>query len=206
MEDTIYIQMKHRVEMVEERPIRLYDIANIIAPEQMLKALYALELYVKTDREGKFVVIDALMIIEKIGGHFPQSNIQTVGPEETIVEFVQKSKRANFLLFIVVWLLLFIGSGLTIMNFHEETSMQEIHQKLYWMLTGIENDRPYLLQVPYSIGLGVGMILFFNHLFKKRLNEEPSPLEIEMFNYQQDLDKYVIVHEKKESAERLDDR
>lgn len=206
MEDTIYIQMKHRVEMKEKRTIRLYDIANIIAPEQMLKALYALELYVKTDREDKFVVIDALMIIEKIGGQFPQSNIQTVGPEETIIEFVQKSKTANFLLFIVVWLLLFVGSGLTIMNFHEETSMQEIHQKLYWMLTGIENDRPYLLQVPYSIGLGVGMILFFNHLFKKRLNEEPSPLEIEMFNYQQDLDKYVIVHEKKESAERIDDR
>ena len=35
------------------------------------------------------------------------------------------------------------------------------------------------------------MILFFNHVFKKRLNEEPSPLEVEMFNYQQDIDNYV---------------
>ncbi|MFP3360102.1 stage V sporulation protein AA, partial [Planococcus sp. SIMBA_143] len=40
----------------------------------------------------------------------------------------------------------------------------------------------------------------FNHLFKKRFNEEPSPLEVEMFNYQQDLDQYVIVHENDENG------
>ena len=55
---------------------------------------------------------------------------------------------------------------------------------------------------PIRIGLGLGMILFFNHVFKKRLNEEPSPLEVEMFNYQQDLDQYVIMHENKESMSR----
>ena len=43
------------------------------------------------------------------------------------------------------------------------------------------------------------MILFFNHVFQKRINEEPSPLEVEMFNYQMDLDNYVIIHENKES-------
>jgi stage V sporulation protein AA len=49
------------------------------------------------------------------------------------------------------------------------------------------------------------MILFFNHVFRKRINEEPSPLEVEMFNYQQDLDHYVIMHENKESMKHLDD-
>lgn len=32
---------------------------------------------------------------------------------------------------------------------------------------------------------------FFNHWFKKRFNEEPSPLEVEIFNYQQDLQQYI---------------
>ncbi|MFS0643902.1 stage V sporulation protein AA [Siminovitchia sp. 179-K 8D1 HS] len=205
MEDIIYIQMRHRVEIKENRTIRLGDIAGIIAPEHMLQTLNELELHVKTGGENKFIVIDALTVIEKIGRQFPKIEIQTVGPEETIIEFVKKSKT-NFPLFIAVWLLLFVGSGLTIMNFHEETSMQALHQKLYWMLTGTKNDRPYLLQIPYSIGLGIGMILFFNHLFKKRINEEPSPLEIEMFNYQQDMDKFVVLHKKKESAEPIDDR
>jgi stage V sporulation protein AA len=49
------------------------------------------------------------------------------------------------------------------------------------------------------------MILFFNHIFKKRINEEPSPLEMEMFNYQQNIDQYVIMYENKENINKLHD-
>lgn len=49
------------------------------------------------------------------------------------------------------------------------------------------------------------MILFFNYVFRKRINEEPSPLEVEMFNYQQSIDQYVILHENKESMRKIDD-
>ena len=49
------------------------------------------------------------------------------------------------------------------------------------------------------------MILFFNHFFKKRFNDEPSPLEVEMFNYQQDLDRYAMMTENKESMKGFDD-
>lgn len=73
------------------------------------------------------------------------------------------------------------------------------------MMTGKEEEKPLLFQIPYSIGIGLGMILFFNHVFKKRINEEPSPLEVEMFNYQQSLDQYVILHENKESVKHIDD-
>ena len=88
------------------------------------------------------------------------------------------------------------------MNFHEDVSMQDAHQRLYKIITGKEVEKPLIFQIPYSIGLGLGMIIFFNHVFKKRINEEPSPLEVEMFNYQNDLDRYVLMHENKESVSR----
>jgi stage V sporulation protein AA len=91
------------------------------------------------------------------------------------------------------------------MNFHEDVSMQAVHQKIYYLITGKTNEYPLLLQVPYSIGLGLGMVLFFNHLFRKKFNEEPSPLDVEMFNYQQDLDQYVVVNELKESEKKQHD-
>ena len=94
---------------------------------------------------------------------------------------------------------------MAIMNFHEEVSMLEVHQRLYEMITGKKEDKPLLLQISYSLGLGIGMILFFNHVFRKRINEEPSPLEVEMFNYQQSLDQYVILHENKESRRKIGD-
>ncbi|MNP79175.1 hypothetical protein D3C76_1769570 [compost metagenome] len=39
------------------------------------------------------------------------------------------------------------------------------------------------------------MAVFFNHLFKKKWNEEPTPLEVEMFLYQQNVDKFVVIEE-----------
>lgn len=69
-------------------------------------------------------------------------------------------KQPSIWLIAFVWTLLFIGSGLAIMNFHHDVSMQEVHQRIYYLITGIENKKPLLLQIPYSFGLGFGMILF----------------------------------------------
>lgn len=85
---------------------------------------------------------------------------------------------------------------MTIMNFHYDVGMQETQQKIHYMLTGKVAESPLWIQIPYSLGLGVGMLLFFNHWFKKRFNNEPSPLEIEISKYQDALDDYIKKHEK----------
>lgn len=82
------------------------------------------------------------------------------------------------------------------MNFHTDVSMREVHERIYYLMTGQHVHEPLVLQIPYSLGIGIGMIVFFNHLFKRRLNDEPSPLELEMYLYQEHLDQYVIEHEK----------
>ena len=136
----------------------------------------------------------------------PTIEVDTFGPSQTIIEIILSKKKMSYLTFALVWFLLFVGGGMTIMNFHVDVSMGEVHQKIFTIITGKVEDKPLLIQIPYSFGLGMGMILFFNHFFKKRFNEEPSPLEVEMFNYQQDLDSYVIMNENKENVRHLDDR
>nr|WP_313957503.1 stage V sporulation protein AA [Siminovitchia fortis] len=205
MEKTVYIQMKHRLTIQKGASVKLGDMAQIIVPEGMNNLYEMVVLSNTSEVEKKFIVLDVMNVINKIKSRYPDSDIQVIGPSETIFEITEKRKTAPFLLFVLVWLLLFVGSGLAIMNFHEETSMQAMHQKIYWMMTGKMNTTPYIVQIPYSLGLGLGMILFFNHLFKKRINEEPSPLEIEMFNYQQDLDQYVVLNKHKESTKYSDD-
>ncbi len=205
MENTVYIQMKRRLTMNKGSGMKLGEMAQIIVPEGM-KDLYQMVVLPETsDIQKKFIVLDVMTVINKITSRYPDSDIQVIGPSETIIELLEKRKTVPSFLFVLVWLLLFVGSGLAIMNFHEETSMQTMHQKIYWMMTGQINTTPYIVQIPYSLGLGLGMILFFNHLFKKRINEEPSPLEIEMFNYQQDLDQYVVLNKHKESTKYSDD-
>ena len=39
------------------------------------------------------------------------------------------------------------------------------------------------------------MLVFFNHLFRKRFNEEPNPLEVELYMYEENVNAYVIADE-----------
>lgn len=186
--------------------ITVGDAAQIAGQHKLKKKLSALPLYQVTKKDKNIVVLDIIKVLKAIHAAFPSLDIQTVGGAETIVEIHYQKKHLSAVLFVAVWLLLFVGSCLAIMNFHEDVSMREVHIALYEIITGERNDYPYLLQIPYSIGLGLGMIVFFNHIFKKRLNEEPSPLEVEMFNYQLDLDHYVAMHENQETTKDLHDR
>lgn len=205
-EVSIYVRMRQKIMVNINEVVTIGTLANIVAPEHIKQRLVSMNIYHITPSDNKFTVVDVMDIITNIYKEYPEADIQTVGPTQTILEVKPKKRKSRPLLFLLIWLILFIGSGLTIMNFHEDVAMGEVHQKIYSLITGEHKGQPLILQIPYSLGLGIGMILFFNHIFKKKFNEEPSPLEVEMFNYQQDLDQYVIVHEyKKRQTGQSDD-
>lgn len=205
LEKTIYIRMRHRVQARNQQKVRLEEIAQLIAPENILPKLKEIVIHQVSDMDKNIVIIDVMKVIGLIQEAAKNFEIQTVGPPETIIEVIYQKKVSSIPFFLLIWFLLFFGSAMAIMNFHDDVSMQSVQEKLYTIITGLREPKPLYFQIPYSIGLGLGMILFFNHIFKKRLNEEPSPLEVEMFNYQMDLDHYVIIHENKESMKKLDD-
>ncbi|WP_090831396.1 MULTISPECIES: stage V sporulation protein AA [unclassified Bacillus (in: firmicutes)] len=205
MEKTIYIRMRHKIQVRPDEKVLLGAIAQLIAPEEIFNGVKNLCMHQVSREDRNIVVIDVMKVIAAIAEVFPDAEVQTMGASQSIVEVVYKKKGVSLPFFLLIWFLLFFGSALAIMNFHEDVSMQSVQQELYTIITGKKVVKPLLFQIPYSIGLGLGMILFFNHVFKKRINEEPSPLEVEMFNYQQALDNYVIMHENKESMKNLHD-
>jgi stage V sporulation protein AA len=205
LEKTVYIRLRHRVLVRPHERVFLKDIAQIITDKTLHEQLNQRLIYQISDSDRNIIIIDVMHVIAEIAKFDPTIEVQVLGPSQTIIEVVYKKRKVSIGLFILTWFLLFFGSMLTIMNFHEDVSMQDVHQRIYKMITGKNEEKPLLFQIPYSIGLGLGMIIFFNHVFKKRLNEEPSPLEVEMFNYQQDLDQYVVMHENKESMKKIND-
>jgi stage V sporulation protein AA len=202
----IYLRLRHRVQVKPDQRVTLKQIALFVSHEDVQDRLESLVVHTVSPQDKHLIVIDVTRVVNLLKDIYPDLEVEIIGPSQTILEIVHSERSPRFLLVLFVWVLLFIGSGLTIMNFHEDVSMQAVHQRLYEMVTGEKDAYPLWLQVPYSIGIGLGMILFFNHLFKKRLNEEPSPLELEMFNYQQSIDQYVIMHENKEVQKKLNDR
>jgi stage V sporulation protein AA len=206
MGKTVFIKLRHRVQVKPNTAITVGDVAQIIATDSgMREQLQTIPLYQIQPSDKNIVIIDVMKVVRAMLQADGSLDVQTVGPSQTIIEVVYEKKCFSNAYFLLIWLLLFVGSAMAIMNFHEDVSMQQVHQHLYEMITGKKVDKPLLLQIPYSFGLGIGMILFFNHVFRKRINEEPSPLEVEMFNYQQSIDQYVIFHENKESMRKIDD-
>ncbi len=186
--------MKNKIKVKPGHTVKLLNIAHLVTrPEEPeLGELFIHEVKIE---DNDRVVIDVLEVISKIQTQFPQHEVQLIGPAQTIIEVMIERKKVPFLMFILVWILLFIGAAMAIMNFHEDVSMGNVQQRISYMITGVNDQSPLWFQVPYSIGIGLGMILFFNHVFKKRFNEEPSPMEMELFNYQQNLDQVVIMDE-----------
>ncbi len=202
LEKSVYIRLRHRVLVQPNDKILIKDIAQIIAEEHLHNRIKEMVLYQVKPEDRNIIIMDIMQIVENLKKVDPAIEVQLIGPSQMIIEVVYKKRKISPVFFLLIWFLLFFGSMLTIMNFHEDVSMQDAHQRLYKIITGKEVEKPLIFQIPYSIGLGLGMIIFFNHVFKKRLNEEPSPLEVEMFNYQNDLDRYVLMHENKESVSR----
>lgn len=193
MKKMVYLRMKKSIIRRQRDEVFLKDICFIStdADEKEQHELENLPVYHITKKDKNIVVIDSFLIIKHLNQRYPHLDIQLIGPTYSIIRIESKQASPAILVILFVWLLLFIGAAMTIMNFHEDVSMQAVQQKLHFLLTGERKEYPLWIQIPYSIGIGVGMLLFFNHWFQKRFNEEPSPLEVEIYKYQQDLDNYV---------------
>ena len=180
--------MRNRLKVSPTYEVKLGDVAQLAGDSSVVELLQNEIVYKITAHDKTHVVIDVMKVIEIIQQKASHLQINLLGSGQTLVEIIyEKEDTPNF--FRACMAVTFHWAALAIIYFHEDVSMQQVHQRLYYMITGEFNAQPLLFQIPYSLGLGLGMVLFFNHVFQKRINEEPSPLEVEMFQYQQSLDR-----------------
>jgi stage V sporulation protein AA len=192
---TLYIRLRKRMTIRRGDPVVLGHVAQMLVDIEYEPALQMLLLHHPRVQEGNRLLVDMMLIVSKVKKQYPFMQIEHFGEPHCLIEIMDERRRTKLVWVVLVWLLLFVGSGLAIMNFHADVSMNTVHQHIYKLLTGEWVAYPLLLQIPYSLGIGLGMIIFFNHLFKKKFNEEPSPLDVEMFMYQENVNYYVITEE-----------
>lgn len=198
MKQILYLRMKKKIWVKDGQLIQFKDVCDSI-PDLDLGHL---PICSARPTEGNYMIIDLIDVHRLLSKKYPNLDLRHMGPAQTIVEIEKKTSRVpRWISVLFVGVILFLGSGMTIMNFHTDVSMKEVHQRIYYLVTGEHENQPLILQIPYSIGIGIGMILFFNHLFKKKFTDEPSPMDLEMFQYQETIDQYVIDHEKSKDHE-----
>ncbi|QUI21972.1 stage V sporulation protein AA [Vallitalea pronyensis] len=196
--DHIYIKADRKVQIISTKDVLIRDIAKIEGKKEVVDRIYKLRIMKVNGNEKKNYLLSILQIIKKIQEVFPDAAIHNVGEEETIISYspFKKESKHKLLIKVVkvafVCLILFTGGGIAIMTFHTDAAVPDVFVRLYSLFLGHENLNPIIIEIPYSIGIATGIIVFFNHFSSKRLTDDPTPIEVEMRLYERDVDDCII--------------
>ena len=186
--------------VVWDRQVRLSDIADMeCTDEAALRQLKQKKIYTFREdtgsRKNQLVVVSVLKIMEQIHKDYPELEISNEGESDFIIEYVpfpEKREWVTITKTIVLCILIFCGAAFTIMAFNNDVGVGDVFAKFYHQVTGIESDGVTELEICYSIGLSLGILIFFNHVGRKKITHDPTPIQIEMRKYESDLDTAFI--------------
>lgn len=195
--EKIYIGLMDKKSLGVKDSIYLRDLGEVYCSDKALKKrIEDTKVYLSKDEET-WDIITSVNIAEILTNKYPNIDIQFYGANKIILEIKSKENRNTLIQagkIIFVCITLFFGAALGIMYFHEDVNMIDAMERLYYTYTGEEKDNPLLMTIPYSIGLGVGMITFFARIMSssKRRRMEPGPMDIELYLYDNDLEEYIL--------------
>lgn len=197
MDKKIYLLVKSKVAVEKNYKIVVDDLADVYCNDTLLKEKIKNSNIYKTNDEEDWISISCIYVIEKLLDKDPNLDIEVIGNSEVLIEIKTQVKPNHLLRFLkvsAIFILLFFGAGMTIMNFHTDVDMDKSMELMYFALTGKEDANPLALTISYSIGIGVGVILFFNRIISKniRRKKEPGPMELELFSYDREMEDYIL--------------
>lgn len=192
---TIYIKAEQNVEMQTE-DVYVKDIAKLTcSDEHILAKVKTIKLHRFKENEPKRQVISLLKIIEEIEKVCPAADVQSIGEAAVMVEYINVNRHkgpVQAIKLIFVAMVSFFGTSFTIMAFHNDIGINDVFTKIYEMVMGQQGDGYGILELAYSLGLAIGIIVFFNHIGGRRITKDPTPIEVEMRIYENDVNKALI--------------
>lgn len=195
---TLYIKGERNVKVT--RPdIYLEDIVSMECSDKtVLPGIRRLKILKISGKKEQRKVLSVLDIITCIHAAYPEVEVQNLGETDMIITCEQQKKTSVLLYGIKVVLVsavIFFGSAFSIMAFNNDVGGTELFGQIYEQVTGKKSDGFTVLEITYAIGLTVGILVFFNHFGKKRFTADPTPMEIQMRIYENDIQTTLVENE-----------
>lgn len=198
----IYIYLKiDRNSCVNHPKVLLSDVAKVECEnDALLRQVKHLPIYnFEGNSNGKSghttIAMSILKVIQLIHGMCSGVIVVNEGETDFIIEYQKNQKKHGTLdkiKIVVLCVIVFFGSAFSIMAFNNDVSISELFDQFYYQVMGVEANGVNALEVSYCIGLTLGIMVFFNHVGKKKITADPTPLQVEMRQYENDLDMTFI--------------
>jgi stage V sporulation protein AA len=197
---TVYLKCDKDVE-VQTDDVYLKDIGSLRCRDSEISAkLKSIKVYQFGQDGMNRCVISVTKLIALMEDTCPNISVEVLGEVDVLVEKVSVDRIKGWQVWmkiVLVCLVTLFGTAFTIMAYHNDIGIQDVFREVYRIFMGRSPEGVNVLEVSYSIGLAVGIVIFFNHIGKRRITKDPTPIEVAMRNYERDVNDALI-----ETAER----
>lgn len=201
---TVYLKCDRSVE-VQAQDVYLRDVGSVRCMDAVISAkMKALKIHHFQTEGVKRCVISVLKIVELMEQECPNITVQVVGEADVLVEWIRVNKHKGWqqwLKIVPVCMVTFFGTAFTIMAYHNDVGINDVFAEVYRMVMNQEPKGLNVLEVSYSIGLALGIIVFFNHVGGRKITKDPTPIEVALRNYEEDVDRALIATAGREGVE-----
>ena len=174
MSDTLYLQLDQNIEVTNPH-VYLQDIAALsMSDPKILNRLRVMPVIVlDVKKPGRYVMsVSDLIITYRISS--------------------ATGKILRYVKILFVCLVSFFGASFSIMTFNNDVDMGSLFSQFYTLVTGKSSSGFTILEISYSIGIGLGVLIFFNHFGHLKLSDDPTPMQVQMRLYEDDINTTII--------------
>lgn len=195
MSDTLYLQLDENIQ-VHHPLVYLQDIARLSCSDsRILHRLRVLPvLTLEPDQPGHYVM-SVMDLVELIQQKEPELEITPLGQSDFIITYSKGTKSNPVLRWVKVFFVClssFFGAAFSIMTFNTDVDVGKLFSQIYTQVTGQTSSGFTILEISYSIGLGLGVLFFFNHFGKMKITSDPTPMQVQMRLYENDVNTTII--------------
>ena len=203
MSQTVYLMLRKMTD-IRSQVVRLGDAAKILCQDETIENhLKAMKILRISSGKRRRYVMEVTEILKMIQDELPSVQVENLGETSFIIAYKPSGTENpvwQWTKTVFVCLVSFCGAAFAIMTFNNDVSAADVFQKVHLLIMGTESDGFSVLEVSYCIGLALGIVVFFNHVAAKKLNTYPTPLEVEMRLYEDNISKTLIANaDRKES-------
>lgn len=191
----VYLKCSRSAQVIKPK-VFLRDIASVYSSDEAtLVKCREIIVYQFLKPKETHAVLSVIHLISLIEKQCPEVSVVSVGESDVLVEYEAGGKPKAWLSFLKVFsvcAICFCGTAYTIMAFHNDIGVHNMFDHIYELIMGELPRGINVLEIAYSIGLGLGITVFFNHVGRIRLRKQPTPIEVSMKTYETDMDRAII--------------
>lgn len=199
--EIIYIKAEQNTK-VSNKKVFLRDIVKLYSTDTVMadKLNGQVVMMIKANEDTKYV-FSILKIIELISKEYPGVEVINMGETDFIVEYKlpgKPNKTKEYIKAAIVCLVVFFGAAFSIMTFNTDVSVGDVFDKAYGLVLGQGAEHGRIVEIAYSIGLPIGIIVFYNHFSRFKIHTDPTPIQVQMRSFEEDVNKAVIQNSSRE--------